>query len=385
MNTQELAVIEDDSHPDLMPVRQSIPPPSLFGTTDPQTVVEKATAVANTLKGVLKSQKLISNISGKEYPKCEAWTLLGTMLGVYPVLVWTRKLDNGWEARVEAKTRDGAVVGAAEAQCLTSERNWANRDDFALRSMAQTRATAKCLRMPLGFVMTLSGFEPTPAEEMAYEAPHSPAVTHSTHQNAPKAPVPPPERQSPVKAKPEPFPTAKTRAWMIEKLQSNPGSPSRDMVSEYFRKADALMPNEELEDLPLKYVPSSESQLRLVASCITGFDQGEPASLGFPPHDEPESAPKAKPAPKKAIDVDVPSVTGQIINVSIKEGKSARGPWTRYGVKIGDDWFSTFDRDYGYAAQANKGKEATIQYAESEKGKNLVDLLIDGVSVKDMP
>ena len=40
------------------------------------------------------------------------------------------------------------------------------RDDYALRSMAQTRATSKALRQPLGFVMSLAGFDPTPAEEM---------------------------------------------------------------------------------------------------------------------------------------------------------------------------------------------------------------------------
>jgi hypothetical protein len=97
------------------------------------------------------------------------------MLGVFPVLAWTHKLDDGWEARVEAKTRDGAVVGAAESECLRSERKWANREDYAVRSMAATRATSKALRQPLGFVMTLAGFEATPAEEIpADERPKSP-------------------------------------------------------------------------------------------------------------------------------------------------------------------------------------------------------------------
>ena len=146
-----------------------LPPPTLFGTSDPAEVIAKATAVASALKDVLKRQGLISNIQGKEYPKCEAWTLLGTILGVFPVLAWTKDLENGYEARVEARTKDGAVVGAAEAICTRAERNWNNRDDFALKSMAQTRATAKALRMPLGFVMTLAGYQPTPAEEMDFE------------------------------------------------------------------------------------------------------------------------------------------------------------------------------------------------------------------------
>ncbi len=61
---------------------------------------------------------------------------------------------------------DGRVVGSAEAMCSRSETTWANRDDYALRSMAQTRATSKAMRQPLGFVMALAGFDPTPAEEM---------------------------------------------------------------------------------------------------------------------------------------------------------------------------------------------------------------------------
>ena len=87
-------------------------------------------------------------------------------------MTWTRpilddELQVGWEARVEARTRAGEVVGAAEAQCLRAERTWKGRDDYALRSMAQTRAVSKALRLPLGFVMQLAGFNPTPAEEMA--------------------------------------------------------------------------------------------------------------------------------------------------------------------------------------------------------------------------
>jgi hypothetical protein len=123
---------------------------------------------------VVRKQNLASNIQGREYVQVEGWTLLGSLLGVFPVCEWTRPIDGGgWEARVEARTRDGAVVGAAEAQCSRAEKEWGPnptkgrmRDDYALRSMAQTRATSKALRQPLGFVMKLAGFEATPAEEM---------------------------------------------------------------------------------------------------------------------------------------------------------------------------------------------------------------------------
>ena len=144
---------------------------TLYGSDDPEVVVEKATALATALKGVIVAQGLTSKISGKEYVLVEGWTLLGTMLGVFPVCSWTRPMEDGWEARVEARTLSGAIVGAAEAQCRREETNWAAREDFALRSMAQTRATAKALRLPLGYVAKLAGYESTPAEEMMTAVP----------------------------------------------------------------------------------------------------------------------------------------------------------------------------------------------------------------------
>jgi hypothetical protein len=139
---------------------------TLFRTDDPTEIVQRASGMASTLADVVRKQKLAVKIGGREHVRVEGWTLLGTMLGVFPVCEWTRKLDDGWEARVEARTMSGAVVGAAEAECLRSEKTWKSRDDYALRSMAQTRATSKALRQPLGFVMTLAGFDATPLEEM---------------------------------------------------------------------------------------------------------------------------------------------------------------------------------------------------------------------------
>lgn len=154
-----------------MELADAAPPVTLFRTDDPEEVVAKATAIATTLGKVLRDQKLTTQIGKREHVRVEGWTLLGTMLGVFPVCEWTRKLTNpeGWEARVVAKTLSGATVGAAEAECLKTEATWSKRDDYALRSMAQTRATSKALRQPLGFVITLAGFDPTPAEEMPRE------------------------------------------------------------------------------------------------------------------------------------------------------------------------------------------------------------------------
>lgn len=139
---------------------------TLFHTDDPVEIVQQATRVANALAAVLRDRNLTKKIGKREHVYVEGWTLCGTMLGVFPVVVWTRKLDDGWEARAEARTLTGAIVGAAEAECLRSESKWSSSDDYAIRSMAQTRAVSKALRHPLGFVVSLAGFDPTPEEEM---------------------------------------------------------------------------------------------------------------------------------------------------------------------------------------------------------------------------
>ena len=58
------------------------------------------------------------------------------------------------------------MIGAAEAECMRDEKRWCTADDYAVRSMAQTRAASKALKMPLGFVFAMAGYETTPAEEM---------------------------------------------------------------------------------------------------------------------------------------------------------------------------------------------------------------------------
>ena len=160
-------------------VEEPVAPATLFHTDDPTEIVSKASAMATALADVITSKGLITKISGRDYVRVEGWTLLGSMVGVFGIPVWTRPLDDGggWEARVEARTLSGAIVGAAEAECTRDENNWKDRDSYALRSMAQTRATAKALRLPLGFIVAMAGYEATPAEEMPNGANKPPVET----------------------------------------------------------------------------------------------------------------------------------------------------------------------------------------------------------------
>jgi hypothetical protein len=150
---------------ELVPIEQPVAA-NLFLTRDPDTFLARASKTAGALARVVHERKLFTRIRGSEHVHVEGWTLLGSLLGVFPITEWTRRIDDGWEARVVAKTRAGELVGAAESMCSPKEARWRNADDYAIRSMAATRATSKALRLPLGFIMELAGFDATPAEEM---------------------------------------------------------------------------------------------------------------------------------------------------------------------------------------------------------------------------
>ena len=158
---------------------------SLFGTTDPVEVVEAATRVADALAAVIRAKGLYSVIQNKAHVRVEGWQLLGSMLGVTAICTVTEEVEGGYLATVEARTADGRVVGRADALCTKHERRgpWKSADDYARLSMAQTRATAKALKGPLGFVISLAGYQTTPAEEMTFAEPETSAAPDSAAEN----------------------------------------------------------------------------------------------------------------------------------------------------------------------------------------------------------
>lgn len=110
--------------------------------------------LARALVDVVREQKLSVKIQGREHLRVEAWTTLGGMLGIVPVVVWTKpnETGDGFVARVEAhRVLDDRIVGAAEAECSRVEKVWQDRYPYSLRSMAQTRRSAgRCGRRSAG-------------------------------------------------------------------------------------------------------------------------------------------------------------------------------------------------------------------------------------------
>lgn len=162
----------EQAHTDPPMAQAAAPAPqatTLFGTDDPAEALRRAQKAAASLKEALASPNFTSNIRGRKHVKVEGWLLVGSMFGATPVLDWTRPISEpakGWEARFQVQLLDGRIIGAGEAMCDRNESKWARSDDYAVRSMAQTRATSKALASVFRFLVTLAGFSGTPAEEM---------------------------------------------------------------------------------------------------------------------------------------------------------------------------------------------------------------------------
>ena len=137
----------------------------------PEDIVKRASSVATVLANVIDDKKLFTVINNKKYVQVDGWATLGAMLGVLPRETKSEKIENGYLAFVELiRTTDGMVIGGASAICTREERNWSKRDEYAIKSMATTRATGKAYRLGFSWIMNLAGYESTPAEEMIVDA-----------------------------------------------------------------------------------------------------------------------------------------------------------------------------------------------------------------------
>ena len=152
---------------------------TLFGTDDPRAVVTKASEVADVLVEVVEAKGLVVRFRDSEHMRVEGWTLLGAMLGVFAEVEYSRPIEDGFEARAFTHTLDGRRLTAGDGQCTRTERNWRTKPDYALRSMAQTRAISQAMRRALDFIVELAGYSATPAEEMEGIAPATPPAAGS--------------------------------------------------------------------------------------------------------------------------------------------------------------------------------------------------------------
>jgi len=152
----------------MMVIPTSQPAESLFSRA-PKKAMEEMRDLVKIVAGQCTGPEFIAEIRNKRYPKVEWWTSLGAVLGLFPVVVYSRRLDRddeiAYEARVEVRHGD-TVVAAGEAMCSSQESTWKDSPEYSIKSMAITRATGKAYRIPLSFLAVMSGLAPSNAEEI---------------------------------------------------------------------------------------------------------------------------------------------------------------------------------------------------------------------------
>ena len=135
--------------------------------------------LAQDLARFIKENKLFHHIQGKAYVNVEGWQYAGARLGILPVIeelnrIPTEDAEVKYQAQVKLYNLKSQVeghpqiVGSGFAICSNRENGKRNYQEFAIASMAQTRAIGKAYRNILAWIIRAAGYEPTPAEEMDY-------------------------------------------------------------------------------------------------------------------------------------------------------------------------------------------------------------------------
>lgn len=155
---------------------------------------DETMTLAIDLAKFIKENKLYQNIQGKEYVNVEGWQYAGSRLGILPVVEHVINVSSDTELKYQAKVnllnlRTEQVVGAGFAICSNKEQGKKYYQEFAIASMAQTRAIGKAYRNILAWIIRAAGYEPTPAEEMDYSGntADAPKVEQAQPVAAPKA------------------------------------------------------------------------------------------------------------------------------------------------------------------------------------------------------
>lgn len=129
-------------------------------------VIEKAAVISKQLADVIEKAKLYVKISGKKYVRVDGWETLGALLHCRSEITRVDDYKDGYKAFAVIYNQKGEVMSSGSAICTASEKNWKGRDEFAMYSMAQTRALGKAYRLGFSWIMNLAGYEPVAAEEI---------------------------------------------------------------------------------------------------------------------------------------------------------------------------------------------------------------------------
>ena len=102
-------------------------------------------AMAKVLQAHIGAHGLSTLIVGRQYTNVEGWQFAGGLMGYLPKVVKVENISVGnekkWRADVELiRIKDDKVMGTGSAICSNAENKKKAFDEYAIMSMAQTRA-----------------------------------------------------------------------------------------------------------------------------------------------------------------------------------------------------------------------------------------------------
>lgn len=131
----------------------------------------RAKKLANELAGFAKQNNLQIEIAGKQYMQVEGWQFIGTQLGLTDVVQSIERIpseDNEVKYRAEVTiiNQHGTIISRGFAYASNKEKKKTSFEEYAVASMAQTRAIGKAYRNFLAWIVKMAGYESTPVEEI---------------------------------------------------------------------------------------------------------------------------------------------------------------------------------------------------------------------------
>jgi hypothetical protein len=136
----------------------------------------RASKLGSELVKFLRDNDLVIEIAGKNYVPVEGWQFVGMQLGLTevvlscdPVAPFENEKEVKYRAVVEVINQNGTVVSRGFAWCSNQESKKKSFEEYAIASMAQTRAIGKSYRNILSWIVKMAGYEATPAEEIDRE------------------------------------------------------------------------------------------------------------------------------------------------------------------------------------------------------------------------
>lgn len=133
----------------------------------PSWQISRANEVANATAQIVKARTI--KLGKGQYLKNDGWLSLAVAHGCVASARDVQKVEGGIKAIGEVKRIDnGVVIATAEGFCGDDEPNWANKPEYARRSMAQTRATSKACKTAFAHCVLLidPAISTTPADEV---------------------------------------------------------------------------------------------------------------------------------------------------------------------------------------------------------------------------